>query len=208
MLSTYGRPHDAQSAFERGPNGKPFLADGAGDRRAPLFNLAHTRGLVAAVVTHHADVGIDVEPLERGADALGLARRYFSGAEVRELERCSGVERDIRFTELWTLKEAFVKATGTGIANELRGCSFTFDGSTSLVFEPADGAQAGAWAFALFDVGGYRLAVAVRDTVDNIEALSVCEHADADVHGNTPVAGSSARLLRASPGLVASCSFS
>jgi 4'-phosphopantetheinyl transferase len=199
MLSTHGHPDDGQSTFERGPHGKPYLARGAGDRPAPAFNLAHTRGLVAAVVAPNVEVGIDVESLHRDADTIALARRYFSVEELRELEGCRGVDRETRFTELWTLKEAYLKGTGAGIANELRSCTFTLDGPTFLRFEPADRGHAHTWSFALFEVGDHRLAVALRDAAYNRDVLSMCDHGAADSQARPAI-----RLLRASPDVVLS----
>ena len=67
---------------------------------------------------------------------------------------------------------------------------------TALRFVPADRAQARVWAFALFGIRDYRLAVAVRTPADAIGALRVC-HAGADEGSMKP----EPRLLRASTGL-------
>src|SRR2546430_539789 len=87
--------------------------------------LARRRGLVACVVARDVDVGIDVERVGSGTDIIDLARRHFSSAEVAELERCESGARAARFTELWTLKESYVKATGAGILRGLDECAFT-----------------------------------------------------------------------------------
>jgi len=67
-----------------------------------------------------------------------------------------------RFFELWTLKEAFVKALGTGMAAALDQLIFTIapDGGIHVA---APGIDAGAWQFGVIAPNPrYRLAVAVH----------------------------------------------
>eukprot|EP00198_Chlamydomonas_reinhardtii_P000154 XP_001689489.1 hypothetical protein CHLREDRAFT_205611 [Chlamydomonas reinhardtii] len=62
-------------------------------------------------------VGLDVERLDRAPrDPMALARRRLAPAEVRDLEAITDLKQRARhFMWLWTLKEAYVKARGTGI---------------------------------------------------------------------------------------------
>ncbi len=91
--------------FQTDTHGKPMLA--AGTSTLPWsFNLSHARGLVACVVARGAEVGLDVELATRGTDWRGIASRYFSAAEVAQIDRLVDGERPTRFFELWTLKEA------------------------------------------------------------------------------------------------------
>jgi 4'-phosphopantetheinyl transferase len=177
------RPTD-EWRFVEGRNGKPQLAPRCVDRPNLSFNLAHTDGLVACVVARDADVGIDVESINRGADVLELANRYFSPIEIAHLEGCLQAERQTRFIEIWTLKEAYVKATGDGLSCRLDEFAFVFDGPTSFRFESSDGAQSAAWQFGLFKPSAHhRLAVAVRDVARNHRALIIRDH-DAQVTGD------------------------
>jgi 4'-phosphopantetheinyl transferase len=182
--------------FVPGRNGKPVLAPAGHDGRGLSFNIAHTRGLVACAVACDVRVGIDVEPVDGGVDTLELARHHFAPAELAHLAGHPPEERAARFAELWTLKEAYVKATGAGVLDGLDECVFVLDGATTLGFAPADRPQAGAWTFALFGLEGYRLAVAVQAPPHRAGTLRV-RQAGAD-HG-APVPA--AVLLRASPGL-------
>lgn len=148
--------------FAQRAHGKPVLAD----RHAGLdlvFNLAHTDGLVACAIGRGGDVGIDVERLRDDVRPMELACRFFSPSEVAGLEACAENERALRFIELWTLKESYVKAIGEGLSHPLDGFSFLLDGSSALRFETAAAGDARAWQFALFAPSGlHRMAVAVR----------------------------------------------
>jgi len=112
--------------FEAGPHGRPELC---WPERAPRlrFNLSHTRGLVACAVALERDVGIDVEHIDRRVDIDQVARSVFSDAERSALGRLAQERRRLRFFELWTLKEAYIKAVGKGLALPLRAITLDLD---------------------------------------------------------------------------------
>ena len=149
--------------FDAPANGKPFLMHE--DAFRAEFSLSHTHGMVACAVTTAADarVGVDVECIDRGVDAAGLAARFFAPAEAAHLAQLDDEARRDRFFDLWTLKEALVKALGVSMAMSLSSLAFTIGpgGSVSLN-APAD-INAPDWQFGLFTPAPrYRLAVAVR----------------------------------------------
>jgi 4'-phosphopantetheinyl transferase len=139
--------------------GKPFLAPGQPECE---FNIAHTTGLVACALAKTGNVGIDVESVDRVANSEEIARKYFSEREVLALQECKGVEHQTRFIELWTLKEAYLKAIGTGLSDRLNDFSFELIGSSGLRFNSLSGTGHTNWHFALFAPSeGHRMAVAI-----------------------------------------------
>jgi 4'-phosphopantetheinyl transferase len=105
--------------FVPGKHGKPVAW--LGDRPAPVsFNLSHADGIVgvAALAAEGRALGFDVEPLNRKIN-LGIADRYFCPEEVGWLESLPEATRPAGFLRLWTLKEAFIKATGQGLGQDL-----------------------------------------------------------------------------------------
>lgn len=98
--------------YMRGPHGKPYLPDGK-----LFFNLTHCRGLAACMVCG-AECGIDAEPFSRPVNS-GVARRICAPEELV----LTGEPFD--FFRLWTLKESFVKALGTGLSYPLREAAFS-----------------------------------------------------------------------------------
>lgn len=148
--------------FVAGPGGKPQLADAQASATQLSFNLTHTDGLVACAIGRGGRIGIDVEAIDRRTDTAALADRYFSPAERVALAR-AGDEQGRRFIEIWTLKEAFVKATGAGVTRALDAFSFAVDETFSVTFEPPPGESAALWQFAMFaPLEPYRIAVAVN----------------------------------------------
>ena len=62
-------------------------------------------------------VGIDVERLKK--ERLAVAERFFCKEEYEDILKVEGLERESRFLEYWTMKEAYVKRTGNGLYTPL-----------------------------------------------------------------------------------------
>lgn len=108
--------------FCRDVGGRPELST-AGP--APIrFNLSHTEGLVACVVTASAPCGVDVEGFAR-IDYRRLAASVLNGAERNALMALGDAQRRDRLLEIWTLKEAYLKARGLGLSQPLRELAFS-----------------------------------------------------------------------------------
>jgi 4'-phosphopantetheinyl transferase len=109
--------------FDEDANGKPFVAGPTSHLR---FNLAHTAGMVVCLVAADADVGVDVEDVERTVATVDISESFFAEPEVAALRRCGPAEQRARFFEYWTLKEAYIKARGLGLALPLGSFWFTW----------------------------------------------------------------------------------
>ena len=148
-----------QWQFQSSAEGRPSLSPPF-DRTGLHFNLAHTSGVVAMVVCRHERVGVDVERL--GSAPLAVAERHFSAAETAQLRSLPPDAQPRRFLQLWTLKEAYLKAIGTGLAGGLGRMSFLYDAGGGFRFEHVDDADAARWQFQQFEIGAeHVLALAV-----------------------------------------------
>jgi 4'-phosphopantetheinyl transferase len=106
--------HPAAWRFQRDHYGRPFIAHP--QRTEPLcFSLSHTDGLVACVVSPCEAVGIDVEATDRPTAPLEVAEAFFSPEELADLLALPAPQRNDRFFDYWTLKEAYIKARGMGL---------------------------------------------------------------------------------------------
>jgi 4'-phosphopantetheinyl transferase len=159
-LSRYADVDPREWVFDEGEHGKPRLAA----RHAPAlaFNLTHADGLVACVIgSPGRAIGIDAEPIDRRVmDLMAIARRFFSPSEVASLEGRALERRQLLFVELWTLKEAYVKAVGQGLSHGFESFGFEIDDRGGLVFRTQH-ADSRAWQFRLYaPTDRHRLAVA------------------------------------------------
>jgi 4'-phosphopantetheinyl transferase len=150
-LSRYRAVAPEAWRFSANEHGCPAIDPPCGLR----FNLSNNPGMVVCAVAEDADVGVDVEPIARGTEVLGVAERVFSARERAELQG----DPD-RAVSLWTLKEAYIKARGVGVALGLEKITMLFDGPHPRV-ELALDDDASRWTFRIVDVEGFRIAIAL-----------------------------------------------
>ena len=119
--------------FREGPHGRPEID---GPTRAPrlAFNISHTEGLGACLVADEGEVGVDVEAVDRPRDPVrarnlaGIAENFFAPYEIGALRALPELEHRARFFTYWTLKEAYIKARGLGLALPLDRFWFELQG--------------------------------------------------------------------------------
>lgn len=153
--------------FDHNDYGKPAL--GAGQDASRLrFNLSHSGERVVFAVTRGRELGVDIERAEKERRVLAIADRYFSASELAELQALPDESQQSRFYELWTLKEAYIKACGMGLAIELHHFSYSFPQpeGIAIAFDPRRADRADAWRLWQLDAGpDYWLALAARTAI-------------------------------------------
>ena len=148
-------------SFDRGAQGKPYIRGPAA--AAPSFSLSHTRGMVAcAIAPRDVAVGVDVEANQRDLDAARLAERFFAAAEVATLASLPEGAKQERFYDLWTVKEAVVKAAGLALPPALPQVVVAIRSDRDIELTRSPDSAAGVWQLELFTPArGFRVAVAI-----------------------------------------------
>lgn len=165
VLSRYAPSPPHAWHFSTNAYGRPAIA--APETPAGLdFNLSHTAGMIVCLVGRQRELGVDVEDRHRARRTLDIAERFFSPREARELRELPSHAQGDRFMELWTLKEAYIKARGLGLRIPLAHFSFDLSAtpeSISVGFEPELEDDSSSWRFALSRPSArHQLAWAVR----------------------------------------------
>jgi len=149
LLGAYlGVPGKAVS-INRSNRGKPVL-DATRHSENLDFSMAKSGDHMLLGFATSCHLGVDLEPAQRKArHPLGIARRYFSVAEYSALAALPPPQLDAAFLRSWACKEAVVKASGQGIANQL--CRFTVETHPrrAAAVLDYDGQEAPAWSLAL-----------------------------------------------------------
>lgn len=101
--------------FDYNNYGKPYLKDNP----SLQFNFSNSYLLSLCAITWDQEVGIDVECIQSNIYAAHIAERFFSLEEKRVLKTLPLKKQLEGFYQIWTLKEAYVKAIGRGLF-----CSF------------------------------------------------------------------------------------
>jgi 4'-phosphopantetheinyl transferase len=115
-------PQDVRFAYNE--HGKPRLDHPA--RLSPViegachFNLSHTDDLIAFGASTAGPLGIDIERVAARPGIAQIARRFFHPQEFAYATALGQPVCERRFFEVWTRKEALLKALGTGLATDLR----------------------------------------------------------------------------------------
>jgi 4'-phosphopantetheinyl transferase len=175
MLSHRTEAPLAAWRFAEDANGKPEIAAPADTNLR--FNLSHTRGGVACVTSLGRRVGVDIEGLGRAPIPAKAWGRIFHPAEIRRLERCAPNELATAFFELWTLKEAYVKATGLGLRLALD--EVVFNPKTPRLLCAPEGAPGGVgWDFVQFRAGAGHTVAACAQSGGAERPCFVVEEAD------------------------------
>ena len=100
--------------FGAGDHGKPFaVVDGV--PAAISFNISHSgdHGLIA--VRSMGGLGVDVEQRQSRRHMDLLIETVFTETEQAALTTAEGRDRTNLFLDFWTMKEALIKALGTGL---------------------------------------------------------------------------------------------
>jgi 4'-phosphopantetheinyl transferase len=103
--------------FDATAAGKPFLARPA---RNLEFNLSHSgrHGLIAVALDR--SVGVDIEVRRPISDPLGVAFQIATPREAKLLKQLPTGQVHSAFFDLWTRKEAVLKALGRGFSIDPR----------------------------------------------------------------------------------------
>lgn len=107
-------------SFREAEHGKPFaLVSGA---PAPVhFSVSHGGGHGLLAVAREGRVGVDVEERIPRRDVDGWMAAVLTPDERSEMAALGGRRRAASFFTLWTIKEALLKALGTGLRLDMAG---------------------------------------------------------------------------------------
>ena len=102
-------------SFDYLEHGKPVAR--VNGRRVPIgFNVSHSgrHGLIA--FAEHDWLGVDVEERVLKSDLDGIGDKVYGRSEQEMLRTAAGAQKVHLFFRLWSMKEALIKALGTGFS--------------------------------------------------------------------------------------------
>jgi 4'-phosphopantetheinyl transferase len=145
-----------------GARGKPYLKHPS----PPFaFNLSHSGGYCALAVGAFSRIGVDIEALRD--DVGDITANVFSMREAETYAALAPADRMRAFFRGWVAKEAFLKATGEGLAGGLKSIelNLTAESEINPIAIRGDTASLANWRFRGFDVSETIVgAVAVQTT--------------------------------------------
>jgi 4'-phosphopantetheinyl transferase len=117
LLARYVGCTPGELRFGTNRYGKPHLGNASGLR----FNLSHTEdvAVIAIASAEAGEIGIDVEAVRPLDGMLKIAQQFFRADEAEALHRLPDAAQPLAFYRIWTRKEAYLKAIGTGLSTSL-----------------------------------------------------------------------------------------
>ena len=170
IISHYLEIEPSQIEFIYGSYGKPALKSALQDKTFE-FNVSHSKDLALYIFSWDRKVGIDVEYVRPMPDTNDFAGQFFSPSESGFVNSLSGKQKDDAFFKIWTCKEAFLKANGSGLTLPINQVEISLEAEGSAILRSIGGdkTQAAPWHLETFNpVPGYQAALAVEGHMRHI----------------------------------------
>jgi 4'-phosphopantetheinyl transferase len=140
VLAKYLNQEPERLKFSTSLYGKPFL-----QACELAFNISHSENELVIAVSDMQQIGIDIELLRPGRRISEIAKRCFNERELHFWKNLALSDRDKAFYQIWTNKEAFVKAVGRGVALGLSSCEISLSPEPKLTKIPSEFGLAENW---------------------------------------------------------------
>ncbi len=147
LLSRYLAREPGEIAFRYEPYGKPAITGGGGWQ----FNVSHSRDIAAIAIARFNPVGIDIELIDPQFPRDEVAGETMTVDEISDLAALPPVAQPGWFFQLWTIKEALLKAAGAGFSLEPRDIRIRLDEELqpTIISAPTDFVNATLHQFSL-----------------------------------------------------------
>jgi 4'-phosphopantetheinyl transferase len=165
LVGSYLQVEASKITFVYGPHGKPAI-ESMHSNKTLQFNLAHSNEWAVYAFGWDQPLGIDLEHIRPMPDVDDLAERFFSATESALIHSLADEQKWETFFTIWTCKEAFLKASGSGLTSPLNQFEVSPKASggmrlTSISGNPKPAAR---WRVEIFKlIADYQSAIAVED---------------------------------------------
>jgi 4'-phosphopantetheinyl transferase len=166
LLSNYLMCQPNEIKFEIGDFGKPKLTNSD-----LAFNLSHSKNKAIIAIALDLQLGIDIEYIDEKKEAKQIAKNFFSNEEINQLYTLEDVKLADGFFNIWTKKEAFIKAIGTGLTYPLDSFDVNLDviEKNALTHVGTSFAKAKKWnLFSIKTFKNYKAALAYKGKAKEI----------------------------------------
>lgn len=124
IISNYLQKFSQEIIFEYSDRGKPKLLNSN-----LQFNVSHSQDIALYSFTNNNLIGIDVEYLRSNVECDKIAKRFFNKSEYQIINNLISEKQAQTFFYFWTMKEAYLKATGEGLGGGLKTVEIEFNDS-------------------------------------------------------------------------------
>ena len=170
LLATILMQAPEQIIIKRSPQGKPYLVEYPNI----AFNLSHTNEYFLFAISENCNLGVDIEKCKSRPNMEGLVNKCFAITERDYWHTISQQDQPSVFYQFWTRKEAFVKATGSGIVLGLEQCVVDVNNPKRFLSIPKQCGNSTDWFIQELDVPkNYCAALVLDRPITDIRLLYV-----------------------------------
>jgi len=138
LISNYLNIEIEEINFIQNEYGKPSLQPELNEIDLQ-FNVSHSEHLGMFAFTTGQELGIDVESIQQTPNLNEIVDMCFSDFEKEWFYKSEpGLQQEL-FYKVWTGKEAFIKAIGTGLSFPLKEIEFKINSNTTITFQSKHG---------------------------------------------------------------------
>jgi 4'-phosphopantetheinyl transferase len=158
LITKYTGLDRADIKYAVNPCGKIFLPD-----HHLTFNTSHSHNKIALAFSLSHTIGVDIEQIRSLPDIPQIIDRWFSKTEKTELLKLPKDSHLEAFYQIWTQKEAFIKAEGKGLAHSLQDFSVSVDPSKPAKLFEIKNVDPNFWKIeSAIPEPGWRVAVCIK----------------------------------------------
>ena len=140
LLAAYLNQSASNIQFTYDQFGKPQL------KNTPLFfNISHSQNTALVAISHNDQMGVDIEHWRVVEQMQAIVNRHYSVSEKKAWQLLNTVQHESVFFNIWTCKEAFIKATGRGLGMGLSRCGFNLRDNYQVENCPIEYGDASQW---------------------------------------------------------------
>ncbi len=140
LLAAYLNKKASDIEFTYDQFGKPQL------KSTPLFfNISHSQDTALVAISHNDQMGVDIEHWRVVEQMAAIVNRHYSVLEKKAWQLLNPDQHETVFFNIWTCKEAFIKATGRGLGMGLSRCGFNLREAYQVEDCPVEYGEASQW---------------------------------------------------------------
>lgn len=168
LLGNYLDTSPESVQFNYGDRGKPKILE-SNTPSSLQFNISHSQEYALFGFTTGNLIGVDLEYFRKMPDAAKIAQRFFSPKEFDLIKNLTPEQQSRAFLKLWTAKEAYLKAIGTGLTGSLANIEIDFNEDSSTLLFAINGntiAQNNWSIYSCIPANNYAGAIAIKTQID------------------------------------------
>lgn len=147
--------------------GKPQLSQFSPARCG--FSTSHSENVFAMAIRPESEIGVDVDVLRPEWNLESVAAMLLNRRQITELGNFPRQERQKQFLRFWSLREAFVKASGGGIAQSSDE-QISAEQVWNCIFNPDSPLPDWNWIQQWHQIGGHDAVISVAQNT----SLQLC----------------------------------